>query len=78
MSKTDRQYVMAAFMPRGGRRKLKLASKNYNKSGHAHYFLLDFIDIKQLKDATVYNTSAYSETAAPGEGTSGCLKMSPT
>ena len=77
MSKTGRQYVMAAFMPRGAGRKLKLASKNYNKSGRTIFFI-DFIDIKQLKDTTVYNTSAYSETAAPGEGTSGCLKMSPT
>ena len=34
MSKTGRQYVMAAFMPRGaGRKQLKLASKKYNKSG---------------------------------------------
>lgn len=72
MSKTGSQYVMAAFMPRVARRKLKLASKNYNRSGHAHYFLIDFIDIKQLKDTTLYNTSAYSETAAPGKGTSGC------
>ena len=77
MSKTGRQYVMAAFMPRGAGRKLKLASENYNKK-RPHYFFIDFIDIKQLKDTTVYNTSAYSETAAPGEGTSGCLKMSPT
>ena len=34
MSKTGSQYEIAAFMPRGARRKLKLASKNYNTSGH--------------------------------------------
>ena len=77
---------MAAFMPRGARRKLKLASKSYNTSGHT-IFLINFIDIE--KDTMVYNTLAYglwhmfttliySEAAAPGEGTSGCLKMSPT
>ena len=52
------QYVMAAFMPRVARRKLKLASKNYNTSGHT-IFLINFIDIKQQKDTMVYNTLAY-------------------
>ena len=80
MTKTGTQYVMAALMP-SARRKLKLASINYNTSGHA-IFLINFIDIQQQKDTTVNNTSAYglwhmfttiiySEAAAPG----GCLKM---
>lgn len=48
---------MAALMP-SARRKLKLASINYNTSGHT-IFLINFIDIQQQKDTTVNNTSAY-------------------
>ena len=52
MSKTGSQYVMAAFIPRGAGRKLKLTSKNYNTRGHT---IFEYIILMTLSN----NTSPY-------------------